>query len=85
MLQHEPRAFTLSVHAQSNFPARKQHSDLDVGLSDGAEDADYLRVVGESLVRVLGSFRPDLVLYDAGTVRHRARYLIAIYYKDVAT
>jgi hypothetical protein len=33
ILANEPRAFTLSVHCQDNFPHRKQASDLDVGLA----------------------------------------------------
>lgn len=34
--------FTLSVHAESNFPARKQRSHLDIGLPDGTGDEAYL-------------------------------------------
>src|SRR5882672_7628222 len=30
--------FTLSIHAEKNFPLRKQTSTLDVGLPDGATD-----------------------------------------------
>lgn len=35
--------FTCSVHAERNFPARKQQSTLDVGLPDGIGDQEYLR------------------------------------------
>jgi len=35
--------FTLSVHAERNFPARKQSSHLDIALPDGTADAEYLR------------------------------------------
>ena len=42
-LQDEPRAFTLSVHSASNFPSRKQQSDLDVPLPDGVGDDEYMR------------------------------------------
>jgi acetoin utilization deacetylase AcuC-like enzyme len=35
--------FTLSVHARSNFPARKQRSDLDLPLPDGTSDDQYMR------------------------------------------
>ncbi|PRW61526.1 histone deacetylase [Chlorella sorokiniana] len=62
--------FTLSVHAASNFPARKQSSHLDVALPDGTADAEYLRVVAEVLTGVLQDFRPDLVLFDAGVDPH---------------
>ena len=32
----------------------------------GTGDAEYLAVLAEQLPHVLDSFRPDLVLYDAG-------------------
>lgn len=54
------------MHAASNFPARKQRSDLDIGLADGTGDGEYLQVVSEALMKVLGIFKPNLVLYDAG-------------------
>ncbi|PSC74011.1 histone deacetylase [Micractinium conductrix] len=62
--------FTLSVHAASNFPARKQASHLDIGLPDGCADDQYLSTVAEALTGVLQTFRPDLVLYDAGVDPH---------------
>jgi acetoin utilization deacetylase AcuC-like enzyme len=62
--------FTMSVHAASNFPARKQRSHLDVALDDGTGDEAYLGRVGAELGAVLASFRPDLVLYDAGADVH---------------
>ncbi|PNH03939.1 hypothetical protein TSOC_009972, partial [Tetrabaena socialis] len=67
-----PEVFTLSVHAQSNFPTRKQRSTLDVGLPDGTADGPYLAVVAEQLPAVLRDFRPDLVLYDAGVDTHES-------------
>ena len=42
-LQDTPEAFTFSMHGATNFPVRKQQSDLDVPLPDGMEDAEYLR------------------------------------------
>mmetsp|Transcript_25310 Transcript_25310/g.80076 ORF Transcript_25310/g.80076 Transcript_25310/m.80076 type:complete len:118 (+) Transcript_25310:1117-1470(+) len=65
------RVFTLSVHCQDNFPARKQASDLDVGLRSGAGDAEYMRAISEVVPGALQDFRPDLVLYDAGVRRNR--------------
>ena len=66
LLADEPRAFTCSIHCEKNFPARKQPSDLDVGLARYTTDDDYLAVVDETLERALDEARPDLVLYDAG-------------------
>jgi acetoin utilization deacetylase AcuC-like enzyme len=45
------RVFTLSVHAASNFPARKEASSLDVPLRDGCADAEYLGAVAGALER----------------------------------
>jgi len=67
----DPRVFTLSVHAQSNFPLRKGRSDLDLPLADGTGDATYLSTIGDRLPDQLDTVRPDLVLYNAGVDPHR--------------
>ncbi|WP_416462329.1 histone deacetylase [Sphingomonas sp. VDB2] len=64
--------FTLSIHAEKNFPVRKARSTLDVGLEDGTGDAAYLAVLAEVLPRVLDDFAPDLILYQAGVDPHGA-------------
>ena len=71
MLADEPRAFTLSVHCRTNFPARKQQSDLDVALDAEVGDADYLDLLDGLLPALLDRVRPDLVLYNAGVDPHR--------------
>lgn len=62
--------FTLSLHAEKNFPARKAISDLDVPLPDGMGDADYLAELARHLPGVIERFGPDLVLYQAGVDPH---------------
>ena len=42
IFQGRTDVFTLSVHAERNFPSRKQQSHLDVGLPDGTRDTEYL-------------------------------------------
>ncbi len=63
--------FTLSIHAQKNYPVRKVASDLDVGLPDGTGDADYLDVLRDAVAAALGRFSPDIVFYNAGVDPHR--------------
>ena len=63
--------FTMSIHSAKNFPARKALSTLDLPLEDGTGDAEYLEVLAAHLPRVLESFAPDLVLYQAGVDPHR--------------
>ena len=62
--------FTLSIHAEKNFPVRKARSTLDIGLDDGTDDAAYLAVLADVLPRVLDDFVPDLILYQAGVDPH---------------
>ncbi|MCH2159950.1 MAG: histone deacetylase [Oleiphilaceae bacterium] len=66
ILQEDEQIFCCSVHCEKNFPFRKQESDLDVGLSVGMRDMEYLHIVEQTLVRLLEHFQPDIVLYDAG-------------------
>ncbi|WP_425147974.1 histone deacetylase family protein [Deinococcus sp.] len=62
----EPRALTLSVHGERNYPFRKEASSLDIGLGDGMSDAEYLAVLCARVLPALEAFRPDLLLYLAG-------------------
>ena len=67
----EPRVVTVSVHCASNFPLRKQRSDVDLPLADGLEDLDYLRAIGDLIPDLLDQHHPELVLYNAGVDPHR--------------
>ncbi|WP_261663608.1 histone deacetylase [Deinococcus sp. Marseille-Q6407] len=66
LLEHEPQAFTLSIHGERNYPFRKQRSSLDLGLPDGTTDAQYLEVLSGQALPALEAFRPDLLLFLAG-------------------
>lgn len=66
IFQHEPRVFTFSMHGAKNYPLRKEVSDLDIGLPDKTEDAPYLRILRETLPRLMDQAEPDLVFYLSG-------------------
>ena len=66
ILANEHAAFTCSVHAAKNFPARKAYSNLDVEIASGCEDDIYLSTVSAALEKALALAEPDLVIYDAG-------------------
>lgn len=63
--------FTLSLHAEKNFPVRKARSSLDVGLPDGTDDDAYMAALTRHLPQVIADFAPDFVLYQAGVDPHR--------------
>jgi acetoin utilization deacetylase AcuC-like enzyme len=62
--------FTLSMHAEKNFPVRKTRSTLDVALADGTGDEGYLAALFDVLPGALDAFGPDLILYQAGVDPH---------------
>ncbi|AWN23022.1 histone deacetylase [Deinococcus irradiatisoli] len=66
LLRSVPGSFTLSVHGERNYPFRKEVSDLDIGLGDGVQDADYLAVIRTQVIGAMERYRPDLMLYLAG-------------------
>lgn len=65
ILQEHPDIFTCSIHAESNFPFRKQQSDLDVHLADETKDADYLACLDRTLEKIQAQDY-DCILYQAG-------------------
>jgi acetoin utilization deacetylase AcuC-like enzyme len=66
LLGPDPDAFTLSLHGARNYPFERIPSDLDVDLASGTGDAEYLRVLSESLDVALGALEPDIAFFLAG-------------------
>lgn len=71
ILAQAPALFTCSVHCEKNFPARKQHSDLDIPLPRGVDDDGYMETLDRHLPWLLDAVAPELLLYDAGVDVHR--------------
>jgi acetoin utilization deacetylase AcuC-like enzyme len=66
IFQHEPLVFTFSMHGARNYPHRKEQSDLDLPLADQTDDATYLKLLADTLPRLLDEVQPDFVFYLAG-------------------
>ena len=71
LLAGRSEIFTLSIHAEHNFPTCKVASSLDMALPDGTDDTTYLARLGKILPPVLDEVRPALILYQAGVDPHR--------------
>ena len=61
--------FTFSMHCKSNYPAKKSKSDLDIELSDGLKDEEYLKILKDNLFK-LNKLNFDFVFYIAGVDVH---------------
>ena len=66
LFRHEPRVFTFSMHGARNYPVRKEHSDLDIGLADKTEDAQYLKILKTTLPQLIDEQQPDFIFYLSG-------------------
>jgi acetoin utilization deacetylase AcuC-like enzyme len=66
IFRDEERVFTFSMHAEKNFPFRKEQSDLDIGLDDGLSDKEYLDILRENLDKIILKHQPDFVFYLSG-------------------
>jgi acetoin utilization deacetylase AcuC-like enzyme len=66
IFRDDASVFTLSLHGERNYPAKKEHSDLDVALPDGCDDHSYLAALDGALAAAAARCAPQLVLYLAG-------------------
>lgn len=58
--------FTLSIHQFNNYPAEKPLSTVDIHLSDGVGDDEYLARLANATRVALDGFQPELLCYIAG-------------------
>jgi acetoin utilization deacetylase AcuC-like enzyme len=63
--------FTLSIHQENNYPARKPPSNMDLHLPDRISDADYLAIFERGWVSALADFHPDMIFYLGGADPYR--------------
>lgn len=70
ILTHDESVFTLSLHAENNYPFTKEISDLDVALADGTGDEVYLHALHGALAELFSRFSAELIIYLAGADPH---------------
>lgn len=66
----DPSVFTLSIHAERNFPARKARSDIDISLPDDTGGLVYLDALRCGLEEAMRITQPVLAFYNAGVDVH---------------
>ena len=71
ILANHDNIFTCSIHCKKNFPLFKAQSNLDINLEDQIENIEYLNKIKQTITFCINSFKPDLVLYDAGVDIHK--------------
>ncbi|GGB78359.1 histone deacetylase [Flavobacterium suaedae] len=58
--------FTFSMHGKTNYPFKKETSDLDIALPDNTGDDEYLSILKETLPKLIDSHKPDFIFYLSG-------------------
>lgn len=66
IFQNDPSVFTFSMHGKSNYPFKKEQSDLDIALEDHCDDATYLSILKDILPKLIQSEKPDFMYYLCG-------------------
>jgi len=66
ILSGDTHVFTFSIHGAKNFPFRKEESDLDVGLPDGADDGEYLAALERGIEEAVARSEADRAIFLAG-------------------
>lgn len=66
-----PWAAMFDVFEENLFPAEKEPETYPLPVRSGLTGAEYLDIVAEALPRALEAFRPDLVIFNAGSDPYR--------------
>ncbi len=66
LFNSNPNVYTLSFHGKKNYPFRKEKSDLDMEFDDNTNDEEYLKVLRETIPKVIDQFEPEFIFYLSG-------------------
>lgn len=66
IFENENRVFTFSMHGESNYPLRKEKSDLDIPLKTHTTDNEYLAILTKTLPQLIETVKPDFIFFQAG-------------------
>ncbi|SEM07056.1 Acetoin utilization deacetylase AcuC [Aquimarina amphilecti] len=66
IFENDTDVFTFSMHGASNYPFKKEKSDLDIPLINGTKDQDYLKILKETLPKLIETQKPDFIYYLCG-------------------
>lgn len=63
---NDASVFTFSMHGASNYPFKKETSDMDIALEKGTSDDEYLSILKKTLPKLIDKVRPDFIFYLCG-------------------
>ncbi|MBV7268712.1 histone deacetylase family protein [Winogradskyella luteola] len=66
IFQNDDSVFTFSMHGKSNYPFKKEQSDLDIALEDNTNDDIYISILKNTLPKLIDEQQPDFIYYLCG-------------------
>ncbi len=66
IFENEPRVFTFSMHGAANYPMFKETSDLDIPLPNGTDDDSYLKILRNTLPKLIDEQEPEFIMFQSG-------------------
>ena len=66
IFQNDNSVFTFSMHGKSNYPFKKEESNLDIALDNDCDDTTYLSLLYKTLPKLIQEQQPDFNYYLCG-------------------
>ena len=66
IFRNDETVFTISIHQESNYPAHKPPSNIDLNMADRADDVEYLDALIPAVRMALDEFQPEILFYVGG-------------------
>ena len=66
IFQNDSSVFTFSMYGKSNYPFKKEQSDLDIALENNTSDETYLSILKDILPKLIAGEKPDFIYYLCG-------------------
>ncbi|MFQ3173068.1 MAG: acetoin utilization deacetylase AcuC-like enzyme [Flavobacterium sp.] len=66
IFQSNSNVFTFSTHGKTNYPFKKEISDLDIAFNNDTTDDEFLKTIASVIPRLIETQKPDFIFYLAG-------------------
>ncbi len=66
IFQNDNEVFTFSMHGKGNYPFKKEQSNLDIALENDTNDETYLKILKDTLPKLIQIQKPDFIYYLCG-------------------
>lgn len=66
IFQRNSSVFTFSTHGKTNYPFKKEKSDLDIAFENNTTDDAFLTIIQSIIPKLINEQKPDFIFYLAG-------------------